>query len=186
MDDGIALFANWFIDQVIQFVVELPFSRDMESEADEVGLQMAAKACFDVREAPAFWGKMQLLSENPMENDSDFEFISTHPCHSTRQSKLTDLLADALRLRWDCGCERLDPKRDPNQELLLFKAYLKQQSGKEEQEKMKNDKRVVTQHYTKVPLNVPTNAATAAVATNPPTTDVAPTFNVHSVATDTE
>ena len=77
--------------------MELPFSRDMESEADLVGLQMAAKACFDVREAPAFWGKMALLAEDPLEDDQDLEFVSTHPCHSTRQATLTGLLADAIR-----------------------------------------------------------------------------------------
>ena len=29
----------------------------------QVGLQLAAKACFDVREAPAFWGLMELIAE---------------------------------------------------------------------------------------------------------------------------
>ena len=92
-NDGVALVANWFCDKVIELVVELPFSRDMELEADEVGLQLAAKACFDVREAPALWGLMELMSEDPVETDPDFEFISTHPCHSTRQ---VNVMADAL------------------------------------------------------------------------------------------
>lgn len=130
-NDGVALVANWFIDQVIDVILELPFSRDMETEADEVGMEMAAKACFDVREAPAFWGKMQMLSEDPMENDKDLEFVSTHPCHSTRQTTLASLLEDAIRLRFDCGCEKLDPKRDPNQDLLMYKAYLKRESSHE-------------------------------------------------------
>ena len=30
----------------------------MEVEADEVGLILAAKACFDIREAPKFWARM--------------------------------------------------------------------------------------------------------------------------------
>jgi metalloendopeptidase OMA1, mitochondrial len=42
-NDGIALVANWFIDKVVAIMVELPFSRDMETEADEVGMLMAAK-----------------------------------------------------------------------------------------------------------------------------------------------
>ena len=73
----------------------------------QVGLQMAAKACFDVREAPALWGMMELLSEvgsqddvgdidsgplqDPMETDADMEFVSTHPCHSTRQVGITPI-----------------------------------------------------------------------------------------------
>jgi len=130
--DLLAVGLNWFIDQAITVIVELPFSRDMETEADEVGIQMAAKACFDVREAPAFWGKMQLASEDPMENDKDLEFVSTHPCHSTRQATLLDLLEEAISLRRDCGCTRLGP-RDPNRELEMYKAYLKRKEvGKEE------------------------------------------------------
>lgn len=30
-------------------MVELPFSRELETEADEVGLMLAATACYDVR-----------------------------------------------------------------------------------------------------------------------------------------
>lgn len=41
----------------------------MEMEADEVGLVLAAKACFDVRMAPQFWGKMALTSEEPLANE---------------------------------------------------------------------------------------------------------------------
>jgi Zn-dependent protease with chaperone function len=42
-NDGIALVANWFIDKVVAIMIELPFSRDMETEADEVGMLMSAK-----------------------------------------------------------------------------------------------------------------------------------------------
>jgi Zn-dependent protease with chaperone function len=42
-NDGIALVANWFADKVVAVMVELPFSRDMEVEADQVGMLMAAK-----------------------------------------------------------------------------------------------------------------------------------------------
>ena len=49
-NDGIAAVADWFIHKVIDVFIELPFSRRMEIEADEVGLQMAAKACLDIRQ----------------------------------------------------------------------------------------------------------------------------------------
>ena len=35
----------------------------METEADEVGLKLASKACFDVRQAPVFWAKMNAIAE---------------------------------------------------------------------------------------------------------------------------
>ena len=59
-NDGIALITDWFINKVVEIFSELPFDRAMEMEADEVGLMMAAKACFDVREAPAVWQVMNL------------------------------------------------------------------------------------------------------------------------------
>merc|ERR1719427_2509528 len=123
-NDGVALVANWFIDKVIDLIVDLPFSRDMEMEADEVGLVMAAKACFDVREAPALWGLMELMSEDVMETDRDLEFLSTHPCHGTRQETLTAQLSSALTVRWECGCERLDPRKDPQIKLREFKKFI--------------------------------------------------------------
>ena len=48
-NDGIALVANWFIDKVVTIMVELPFSRDMETEADDVGMLMAAKVGHGIR-----------------------------------------------------------------------------------------------------------------------------------------
>ena len=108
-NDGIALIADWFFHQVKKLTWELPFSRAIEKEADEVGLQLASKACFDVREAPIFWEKMQAISENSSEV-SDIqppEFLSTHPSHDTRAKHLASLVPDALNLRISCGCHRL-------------------------------------------------------------------------------
>ena len=70
-NDGIALVANWFFEQVSDLVFELPFSRHMETEADEVGVLLAARACFDVREAPAFWAKMAFLEEEARHGGPD-------------------------------------------------------------------------------------------------------------------
>lgn len=123
-NDGVAVVANWFVDRVVEVVLDLPFSRDMELEADQVGLQMAAKACFDVREAPVLWGKLEAMSDEPMETDKDFEFLSTHPVHSTRQESLTSQLSQALQMRTDCGCARLDSRKDPGVRLQEFKNYL--------------------------------------------------------------
>jgi len=123
-NDGVALVANWFFDKVVEVAVELPFSRAMEAEADEVGLVMAAKACFDVREAPPLWGLMELLAEDETENDTDLEFLSTHPVHSTRQESLATQLAAALSLRLERGCSRLECQ-DPNLRLEEFREYLR-------------------------------------------------------------
>ena len=86
-NDGIAVVCDWFIDKVTDVLIHLPFSRDMELEADEVGLLLAAKACFDVREAPALWQLLEMMEEDPLAKDKDFEFLATHPVHSTRYER---------------------------------------------------------------------------------------------------
>lgn len=105
-NDGIALIADWFFNKVIEVVFELPFSRDMEREADEVGLTMAAKACFDVRQAPLFWGKMEAL-ETLEGRDKMPEILATHPTHDRRREYLETLVPDALKMREQYGCAHL-------------------------------------------------------------------------------
>ena len=61
----------------------------METEADEVGLKLASRACLDVREAPAFWAKMAAVEK---EEEQPPELLSTHPTHENRQQYLLELL----------------------------------------------------------------------------------------------
>ena len=121
-NDGIAIFADWFFNKISTLLLELPFSRDMETEADVVGLELSAKACFDVREAPAFWGKMAIISEKeqPEHGLEMPEFLSTHPSHSNRQKHLSDLIPSALDKRSLCGCSKLEGP-DPMVEFLKFR-----------------------------------------------------------------
>lgn len=58
LPDVAALFSQWLSSRLADIMIHLPFSRAIEKEADVVGLELAAKACYDVREAPVFWGKM--------------------------------------------------------------------------------------------------------------------------------
>ncbi len=51
---------------------ELPYSRLMEREADQVGLCLMARACFDPTVAAAYYGSMAGVSE-------ETEWSSTHP-----------------------------------------------------------------------------------------------------------
>ena len=131
-NDGIAVVADWFCRQVIDVALELPFSRKMETEADEVGLLLASKGCFDVRAAPNFWRKMAHMDQERMKaqlleltEDVDEKnklaemerlppvpaIISTHPPHEVREKNLTDLLPNALKIRSDCGCYKLPQQR---------------------------------------------------------------------------
>jgi len=40
---------------IATLVLSLPNSRKVETEADEIGLQLMSKACFDPRKAPSLW-----------------------------------------------------------------------------------------------------------------------------------
>jgi predicted Zn-dependent protease len=67
-----------------QFFLHLPFSRDMELEADVMGLELMARAGYDPRHAPAVWRKMQRLAGGK----EPVQFFSTHPNSSNRIAAL--------------------------------------------------------------------------------------------------
>ena len=85
--EGIAFITDKFVRKVTELIIELPYSRLMENEADEVGLKLAANACYDVREAPVLWGTLhlqKLMYETEKEQaywkkGFTLGFLSTHP-----------------------------------------------------------------------------------------------------------
>lgn len=82
-----------------QYGVILPFSRSHESEADKVGLLLAAAACYDPREAPKLWERMAALG-----NQKPPEFMSTHPAEGTRINQLNEWMPEAMQVRQQfCG-----------------------------------------------------------------------------------
>lgn len=76
-----------------QVGVQLPYSREHESEADRLGLIFMAKAGYDPREAPRFWQRMQQKEGGGAQPP---EFLSTHPHPDTRIRKLNKYMSEAL------------------------------------------------------------------------------------------
>jgi predicted Zn-dependent protease len=74
-----------------QVGVLLPFSREHESEADYVGLLLAAQAGYDPREAVHVWEHMEQAGRAQPP-----EFLSTHPSHGTRIADLQSWMPEAL------------------------------------------------------------------------------------------
>ena len=77
----------------MQYGVLMPFSRAQESEADEIGILLMARAGFDPRESVVLWQNMARASGG----QSPPEFMSTHPSHSTRIRRLEAAMPVALR-----------------------------------------------------------------------------------------
>lgn len=75
-----------------KFGLILPFSREHETEADEMGVLYMARAGYDPREAIAFWKRMSEMS-----GQQPPEIMSTHPAHATRIQKLKDFMPKAMK-----------------------------------------------------------------------------------------
>ncbi|HEX7237376.1 MAG TPA: M48 family metallopeptidase [Gammaproteobacteria bacterium] len=69
-----------------QYAVELPNSRAAETEADEIGIQLAAKAGYNPNAAATLWEKMSAVG-----GAGPPQFMSTHPSPGNRQEKLRAL-----------------------------------------------------------------------------------------------
>jgi len=67
------------------YAVQMPNSRTSESEADAIGLEIAARAGYDPKAAVTLWEKMGKLGGSPP------EFLSTHPSPENRAAHLKEL-----------------------------------------------------------------------------------------------
>jgi predicted Zn-dependent protease len=74
--------------------IQLPNSRESESEADQIGIELAARAGYDPAAAVTLWQKMGKLSEGK----APPEFLSTHPSPEHREQRLRELGAQVRPL----------------------------------------------------------------------------------------
>lgn len=74
-----------------QYGLILPYGRNQESQADQVGLMLAAAACYNPEEAIPLWERMGQIGggERPP------EFASTHPDPANRMQRLSQLMPAA-------------------------------------------------------------------------------------------
>lgn len=76
-----------------KLALELPNSRTAESEADEIGIELATRAGYDPDAAVTLWQKMGALG-----GTSQAEFLSTHPAPGNREAALAALTPEMRRL----------------------------------------------------------------------------------------
>jgi Zn-dependent protease with chaperone function len=74
-------------------LLSLKFSRDDESEADVVGLDIAARAGFDPRAGISLWQKMSAANSR-----APLEFLSTHPAGDNRIREIEKRLPQVMPL----------------------------------------------------------------------------------------
>jgi Zn-dependent protease with chaperone function len=74
-------------------LLNLKFSREDETEADLVGLDIAARAGYDPRAGITLWRKMMSANRN-----APLEFLSTHPAGDSRIHEIESKLPDVIPL----------------------------------------------------------------------------------------
>jgi predicted Zn-dependent protease len=75
-----------------QVGVMLPYSREFEYEADELGLIFMALAGYNPQSAVAFWERMSSIGGN-----KPLEFMSTHPSDANRIRKIKEVMPEVLQ-----------------------------------------------------------------------------------------
>ena len=130
---GFSTFVN-------KYLFELPYSRFTESEADEVGFKLARKSGYDIHQAPILWRQMSVERDESLRRQIGekirlsardhylLSLLSTHPSHETRENHLRSLVPEAIKLRSECGCDKLT-SQDPGAHLERFKQAMKKEAS---------------------------------------------------------
>jgi predicted Zn-dependent protease len=80
-------------NMVAEVTFQLPFSREQESEADDIGLELMARAGYDPHAALSLWNKMSAA-----ESSGQPKFLSTHPAPKERIKDIQKNLPRVLPL----------------------------------------------------------------------------------------
>lgn len=89
----------------LNLMLSLPNSRKIESEADELGLRIMSKACYDPREAVQFWQRMNIDDgDSGALADSAKQLLSTHPVNTRRIANIKHWLPRAKQIYDESHC----------------------------------------------------------------------------------
>ncbi|KAL4785294.1 TCP-1/cpn60 chaperonin family-domain-containing protein [Aspergillus varians] len=84
---------------LLNLMYSLPNSRTQEAEADNIGLMMMSKACFNPEAAVGLWARMQKA-----EKQTPPQFMSTHPSSYNRMEYIRGWLDKAQAAYDESGC----------------------------------------------------------------------------------
>lgn len=91
LDDSKKAMALAALGAGVNYGIILPFSRSHETEADEIGLDLMAKAGYDPRESVNFWDRFSKAG-----GKAPPEFLSTHPASEKRRENLRSMLPKVM------------------------------------------------------------------------------------------
>ena len=77
----------------VQLVGQLPNSRTQESEADQIGMRLAAEACYDPEALSRLFRRMETAGASKPP-----EFLSTHPSEQSRIREMQKWLPEEKKL----------------------------------------------------------------------------------------
>jgi len=77
------------------YLTDAPYSRKLETEADRVGLTLAARACYDPSSGPLVW-QIVASGSDPDGPSIHERYMSTHPTHEQRIKALGEQVPQAL------------------------------------------------------------------------------------------
>lgn len=98
------------LNQAAHLAISLPYSRSHETDADLVGIELAARAGFDPRAAVNVWKKMSQLG-----GGQPPQILSTHPAHASRIRELEANIPRVMPLyaAARASSDAVDAKRRP-------------------------------------------------------------------------
>lgn len=96
--------ANAFNGLLLDGFLRMPASRQMETEADYIGLMIMSRACFNPDESVRLWRRMEEFEKQQARGASNFEFLSTHPASERRIENMTKWLGKAREIYEQSDC----------------------------------------------------------------------------------
>ena len=93
----------WFLLRPFKFLVIYPLKQQKELEADDLGMELMARACYDVRETIELW---QLSTQK------NGLMVSDHPSERERKERMLRRMEKMLEIRREAGCHDLDEGDD--------------------------------------------------------------------------
>jgi Zn-dependent protease with chaperone function len=98
-NDLVAFFLHRWSHTLAEVLFHLPYSRQIEDEADTVGLILLSSACYEPSRSVEVWSH---FPSNP-----SIEYLSTHPLHETRLDNLRNHLPTANEV-WEVSeCRKM-------------------------------------------------------------------------------